>query len=117
MLKTEKNVLLDLVIASEQTKAKPNDKTAIKLLQKRIHISRQVISGKLDIEVFEKFFALRFPETPLNEREADVWLNRFVDGWEWQQGDYSTRRALQKAAPDVYPTNLDEYFNRLGIPD
>lgn len=117
MLETEKNILLDLVIASEQTKAFPTNETALELLQKRIHISRKLINGKLDINVFEKFLSIRFPDATLDSPDATIWLNRFVDGWEWQQGDWSTREALQKAAPDVYPTDLNAYFNRLTSPE
>lgn len=113
MLKTEEIIILDLVVAAEQSKAMPDDDAATELLQKRIHTSRQITNGKLDLEVFEKFFAIRFPESPLTDYAAGVWLDRFVDGWEWQQGDYQTRRALQEAAPKVYPTDLNAFFNRL----
>ena len=117
MLKTEKYILLDLVAAAERSKDIPNDKEATASLQKCIHISRQIINGKLDIGIFDKFFAIRFPENESNGHAAKLWLSRFVEGWEWHQGDYSTRRALQQAAPNVYPTDSNEYFNRLITPE
>ena len=82
-----------------------------KYLQKCIHISRLVIKGKLDLALFEEFFTTRFPEKSLSENYAEVWFDRFIEGMEWQKGDYATRRILQKVAPDVYPTDLDEYFS------
>ncbi len=113
MFKMSDIVLMNVTIAAEQSKALPDDKTCTEYLQQCIHISRLVLARKLDLEVFEKFFTTRFPENPLNENYCEQWLVRFSKGHEWQEGDYATRKALQAAAPDVYPTDLNAFFNRL----
>ena len=38
------------------------------------------------------------------------WIRRFSLGMEWQNSDYAGRRVLQKLAPTIYPTDLDEYY-------
>lgn len=55
---------------------------------------------------------IHFPEAKADESYFQEWKKRFEDGWEWQKSGYACRRTLRKIGADVYPTDLDEFFQR-----
>jgi hypothetical protein len=63
-------------------------------------------------QIYDAFIAKRFPDKDANDPYLDKWVKIFVEGYEWQQSDYESRRVLQEVAPIIYPKDLNEYFIR-----